>query len=142
MSGYRGPGEMDVMDVLDLMMGLYAVREDHVFLTGHSMGGGGAWRIGLLHPERFAAVAPVAGGGHVIAELQSQLNASARSVPMLFVQGGRDQTVPPGRSRGGAELAQTILENFTYREYPLEDHFTIGVATLETIFDFFDGFRR
>ena len=142
MSGYRGPAEMDVLDVIDLMIQLYAIRTDHVFLTGHSMGGGGTWRIGLRHPERFAAAAPVAGGGQVVAELQSQLTAAARSLPVLFVQGGRDETVPPERSRRGAELAQTVLEDFTYREYPLEDHFIIGVATLETIFDFFDAARR
>jgi predicted esterase len=142
MSGYRGPGESDVLDVINLMVRLYAVRKDQIFLTGHSMGGGGTWWIGLRNPGLFAALAPVAGGGHVIAELEPQLTASARSLPVLFVQGGRDETVPPERSRGGAELAQTILENFTYREYPLEDHFTIGVATLETIFDFFDSFRR
>jgi predicted peptidase len=34
-----------------------------VYLTGLSMGGFGSWYLGALWPERFAAVAPICGGG-------------------------------------------------------------------------------
>jgi pimeloyl-ACP methyl ester carboxylesterase len=34
-----------------------------VYLTGLSMGGYGTWSLGLKYPERFAAIAPVCGGG-------------------------------------------------------------------------------
>ena len=34
-----------------------------IYLTGPSMGGLGSWMMGARHPERFAALAPMCGGG-------------------------------------------------------------------------------
>ena len=54
-------GRLDAIEVLDLA----AKQLDHdpgrVYLTGHSMGGHGAWHLGVTFPDRFAAVAPSAG---------------------------------------------------------------------------------
>jgi predicted esterase len=41
---------------------LYAIDPDRVVIAGHSMGGYGSYNISLRHPDRFAGVAPLAGG--------------------------------------------------------------------------------
>ena len=39
------------------------VDETRVYLTGNSMGGYGTWALSMAHPELFAAIVPVCGGG-------------------------------------------------------------------------------
>jgi predicted peptidase len=41
----------------------FAVDPHRVILTGLSMGGHGSWDLAAAHPERFAAVVPICGGG-------------------------------------------------------------------------------
>ncbi len=36
-----------------------AIDTDHIFLTGHDMGGDAAWDIGLAHPDLWAGVLPI-----------------------------------------------------------------------------------
>jgi len=40
----------------------FAVDQDRIYLTGVSSGGSGCWHYALEFPDRFAAVAPLAGG--------------------------------------------------------------------------------
>lgn len=39
------------------------VDEKRVYLTGNSMGGYGTWALAMAHPELFAAIVPICGGG-------------------------------------------------------------------------------
>ena len=47
-----------LLALLDDVEKQYAVDLHRVYLTGLSMGGYGAWSLGLSYPERFAAMAP------------------------------------------------------------------------------------
>lgn len=49
--------------LLDDVLEKYKVDEDRVYLTGLSMGGYGTWEWATRYPERFAAIAPICGGG-------------------------------------------------------------------------------
>ncbi len=57
--GYHGPGERDVLDVLELVRGEYSVDPERISVTGLSMGGNGTWEMALRHPGLFSAAAPV-----------------------------------------------------------------------------------
>jgi predicted peptidase len=84
-------GALDAL--LDEIMARYRVDVDRVYLTGSSMGGYGTWALAAAHPERFAAMAPICGGGNP---------ASAdrlRGVPTWAFHGAEDRTVPPEESR-------------------------------------------
>lgn len=50
-----------VLAMLDRAIERYAVDRDRVVLTGLSQGGHGTWQIARLHPDRFAALAPICG---------------------------------------------------------------------------------
>ena len=52
-----------VAGLVDELLGKYPVDPDKVYLTGLSQGGFGTWATAARHPEKFAAVAPVCGGG-------------------------------------------------------------------------------
>lgn len=41
----------------------YRVDKDRIYVTGLSMGGYGTWALAMQYPEKFAAIAPVCGGG-------------------------------------------------------------------------------
>ncbi|WFB37585.1 alpha/beta hydrolase-fold protein [Kiritimatiellota bacterium B12222] len=49
--------------LLDEVEKKYAVDKSRIYLTGLSMGGYGAWSLAAFEPHRFAAVAPICGGG-------------------------------------------------------------------------------
>jgi predicted esterase len=83
---YRGIGENDVLCVLEEVRKRYKVDEDRVYLTGHSMGGTGAAYLALHHPDRFAAVAPLAA-----AYSFPWLARNAVNVPFLWIGGSLDE---------------------------------------------------
>ena len=52
--------------LLDEVVKEHRVDTTRLYLTGLSMGGYGTWSLGLTHCDRFAAIAPICGGGDFI----------------------------------------------------------------------------
>ena len=62
--------------------------ESRIYCTGLSMGGYGTWALGGQNPKRFAAFAPICGGGS---------RTDARQIskkPVWVFHGAKDRTVP------------------------------------------------
>lgn len=83
----------DVVRMLDEVLERYPADPNRIYLIGYSMGGYGAWELAIRHPDRFAAVVPVAGGG------SPERAAALREVPVWAVHGANDKTIPPEESR-------------------------------------------
>ncbi|MGA3189842.1 MAG: alpha/beta hydrolase-fold protein [Bryobacteraceae bacterium] len=60
-NGYRWAGETDVFEAIDSVKARYNIDEKKIVLRGFSMGGAGAWHIGLHYPDKWAAVEAGAG---------------------------------------------------------------------------------
>ena len=60
-NAYRWSGETDVFEALKALSRLYRIDEQRVTLWGFSMGGAGAWHLGLHHPDRWSSVGAGAG---------------------------------------------------------------------------------
>jgi hypothetical protein len=60
-NGWRFAGERDVFESLAAVKKLFKVDDDRISLRGFSMGGHGAWHIGLHHPGLWSVVSPGAG---------------------------------------------------------------------------------
>ena len=60
-SGFYWRGNV-IMGLLDQIVENYSIDTSRVYMTGKSMGGYGTWQISHEYPERFAAIAPIAGG--------------------------------------------------------------------------------
>jgi predicted peptidase len=89
--------------LLDMVMQKYPVDNHRVYLTGLSMGGYGAWSLGLKHPERFAAIAPICGGGETIPiilarDFDAAQMQKIKTLGIWAFHGGKDPTVPTEES--------------------------------------------
>jgi hypothetical protein len=60
-NGWRFAGERDLFESLAAVKKLFKVDENRVSLRGFSMGGHGAWHIGLHYPGLWSVVSPGAG---------------------------------------------------------------------------------
>jgi predicted esterase len=89
-----------LLRLLDGVLRDYAVDSHRVYLTGLSMGGFGAWHFGIAHPERFAALAPMCGGGEWITAYVSYHRdpKSLQSLPVWAFHGAKDDVVPLAES--------------------------------------------
>jgi sugar phosphate isomerase/epimerase/dienelactone hydrolase len=60
-NAYRFEGETDVDEAIEAVCRNYNVDRSRIVLRGSSLGGVGAWAIGLKRPDKWAAVGPTAG---------------------------------------------------------------------------------
>ncbi|HLO97272.1 MAG TPA: prolyl oligopeptidase family serine peptidase, partial [Fimbriimonas sp.] len=54
-------GRLDALEVFELAKKQYKTDPTRSYLTGHSMGGHGTYHLGVLYPDKFAALAPCSG---------------------------------------------------------------------------------
>jgi predicted peptidase len=122
-----------LLGLLDEVSGRYKVDPQRVYLTGLSMGGYGTWSLALAHPERFAAAAPICGGGEVLRVLLAQhgfalakTRDALKGLPVWAFHGGKDTVVPPGESErmvqalktfGAGEVKLTVYPEATHNSW-------------------------
>jgi predicted peptidase len=96
-----------------------------VYVTGLSMGGFGSFSWTIRNPERFAAAAPICGGGsfHEAWGLPAQKAASLRTLPFWIFHGGSDSVVSPELSKEMKRGLQAFgIEELNLTIYPGVDH--------------------
>lgn len=87
--------------LLDEVLAQHDADPDRVYLTGISMGGFGAWSLAARHPERFAALAPICGGGQRLDARQ------LARLPIWAFHGAKDDIVPLQYSQ---EIVEAVRE--------------------------------
>ena len=102
--------------LLDDITQHYRVDPDRVYLTGLSMGGYGTWSLAAAHPERFAAIVPICGGGNPADA------AKLASLPVWVFHGAKDPTVPLERSKEMVEAIKSAGGNPRFTIYPEAGH--------------------
>jgi predicted esterase len=130
-SGYRGRAEQDVFDVLAEVQREYRIDARRIYLMGHSMGAYATWRLAVEHPDLFAALGPIAGGGDPKDEVK------LRHIPQFIVHGANDQTVPVAQSRAMAEAARQAGAAVVYVEVPGAGHYDAAIGQFGPMLDFF-----
>jgi predicted peptidase len=82
-------------NLLDHVIAKYAVDTNRIYLTGLSMGGFGTWALGIAQPQRFAAIAPICGGGEKIRILlaDGKRKEALKNLPVWAFHGAEDPTV-------------------------------------------------
>jgi len=100
----------------------YAVDPRRIYLTGLSMGGFGTWSLGLSYPEKFAAIAPVCGGGDLITPLLADRTRLA-TLPVWAFHGAKDPVVPLDESERMIALMKKYgAHDVTLTVYPEAQH--------------------
>ena len=85
--------ELDAMTALKRIREQYTIDPDRIYLTGHSMGGGGTYYLGAKYKDIWAGLAPIAGLGGIA---DAAAAAPYTSIPMLVLHGKRIRSCPPG----------------------------------------------
>jgi len=115
-----------LIKLLDQIEASHRVDKSRVYLTGLSMGGFGTWSLGIRHPDRFAAIAPICGGGDWLAvRLSSRQNGPAlRTLPVWAFHGANDNVVPFSESERMINVLKTAAGNEKARltVYPDANH--------------------
>lgn len=84
---------IELVALLDELSGKYKVDSDRIYVTGLSMGGFGSWRLAFYAPDKFAAIAPICGGG------EKYWAKRFAHLPVWAFHGAKDTGVPPERSQ-------------------------------------------
>jgi predicted esterase len=164
-------GRMDAMEVLSLSKASLRHDPSRIYLTGHSMGGHGAWHLAVTYPDQFAAVGPSAGWisrstygrrrrDKVDASpLESLIKRSTtpsetqglatnlKHLGVYILHGGSDNNVPPSQAQTMAELLEGMHNDWYYHEEPDKNHWWSndfgdnGSACVDWPF-MFDSFAR
>ena len=139
-AGYQGIPEKDVYDVLSDVKKRFNIDEDRTYLTGLSMGGGGALWIGLTRPDIWAAIAPVCPAppaGTI------DLVANATNFPVHFFHGDKDPVVPVQGTRDWVAKMQDLGVDVSYKEFVDVKHDSwVSAYDAEYIFGWFDQIRN
>lgn len=104
------------MEILDRLEEEFTIDRARVYITGLSMGGFGTWDALWRWPERFAAAAPVCGGGD-----PSKAPLFAHK-PIWAFHGAADDIVPVQASRVMVEAVRKAGGDILYTEYPGVGH--------------------
>jgi len=103
--------------LIDQIERTYTIDSDRIVVTGLSMGGYGSWGLAAATPERFAAIAPVCGGG------DPETADSLVGIPVWNFHGSADRVVPEQKS---LEMVAAIVaaggERVKHTSYPGVGH--------------------
>jgi len=132
----------DALEVLDNAKKSAGVDPRKIYLTGHSMGGHGAWHIGVTRPDLFAAIGPASGwisywsygGGMPSMETPTDIEAlmlrgysasdtlklltNLTNTGVYLLHDAADQTVPVAQARFMRTRLAAFHPNFVYFEQP------------------------
>jgi predicted peptidase len=105
----------------------YKTDPKRVYLTGLSMGGFGTWSLAAAHPDRWAAIVPICGGGNPADA------AKIKDLPCWCFHGDADPTVKVDGSRNMVKAVKDAGGSPKYTEYPGVGHnsWTKAYATKE-----------
>ena len=105
-----------LLALLDDIEQHYDVDPERLYVTGLSMGGFGTWAVAIAAPDRFAAIAPICGGGD-----PSRVGV-LRHLPVWAFHGARDPIVPLQRTVEMVEALRQCGGNVRFTVYPEAGH--------------------
>ena len=94
----------------------HRIDSQRVYVTGLSMGGFGTWKLAIEYPNRFAAIAPICGGG------MAHLTRRITHVPIWVFHGAKDQTVPLRESQSMVDALKRYGGDARLTIYPEAQH--------------------
>jgi predicted peptidase len=127
-----------LVQLLDHVSGKLNIDGARVYVTGLSMGGYGTWRLVAAHPERFAAAAPICGGGE-----PEKMAEPLTGVPIWAFHGALDEIVPLARSEEMVEAVRRAGGDVRLTVYPEVAHDSwVRTYGDEAVYDWLLSHRR
>ena len=110
-----------LMDMIQVVSNSCGINAADISLTGHSMGGTGAWSLAAAHPGFFARVAPLSGSIRYTRENVLAL----KDTPVYAFVGTADTIVAPKSSIAFVEALAAAGGNARIVEIEGADHFDV-----------------
>lgn len=105
-----------LLQLIDKIANEYKVDKSRIYLTGLSMGGYGTWALAAEHPEVFAAIAPICGGG------DPEKAKAYVGIPTWVFHGAKDSVVPISNSEKMVEAIKAAGGEPKFTVYPEANH--------------------
>jgi predicted peptidase len=99
------------ISLLDKIESSFPIDPKRIYVTGLSMGAFGSWDIIARLPNKFAAAAPVCGGG------DTETATLIKQIPIWIFHGSTDKVVKASRSSDMYEALKKVGGNVKYAEY-------------------------
>jgi predicted peptidase len=117
----------NLLDLLDYVETLTSIDKNRVYLTGLSMGGFGTYDLAMEAPYRFAAIAPICGGG------DTARAERIKDIPIWVFHGAKDMAVPIARSEEMVAELKDLNADVQFTVYPElgHDSWTVTYANPE-----------
>lgn len=141
-------GRLDALEVLHIATEKFQPDPQHIYLTGHSMGGHGTWFLGATYPDKWAGIAPCSGyptlkeygsadgaiptsGANETEQMllrasnQSdvvKLASNYKSFGVYILHGDSDMVVPVKYARQMRGVLADFHADMSYYEYPGGEH--------------------
>ncbi len=134
---YLGDSGEEVIECIEHIKSLYNIDEKSIILDGFSMGGYGAWRLSLLHPDLFRAVIIRSGAIEPPSYLKGEnildLLNKGKGLNVFVVHGDKDNAVPVENARKAVEKLKELGIKHRYVEVKGAAHG--GYEKWDEIFD-------
>lgn len=111
-----------VVKLIEHISNRFPVDPDRVYLTGYSMGAYATWQTACYDPGRFAAIAPLSGGGNV-----EQAKRLAH-LPIWAFHGANDPIVPLEKNKAMVDAVRKCGGYVKFTVYPGYKHGICDVA--------------
>ena len=111
-----GPSAKRALRMLDEVQKEYKTDAKRQYLTGLSMGGYGTWSLAAAHPDKWAAIAPICGGGN------AKDAEKIKDIPCWCFHGDADTAVKVELSRTMIDALKKAGGTPKYTEYPKVGH--------------------
>jgi len=128
-------GAPPVAEIVEQLAQRYPIDRSRVFLVGHSMGAGQVVALASAWPDKWAGVAPLAGGGRIAA------SDALKQLP-FFVGCGTEDFLIGGARALVKSLEANGIKQLKVREYADIEHITIVQVALPDVFSWFDEIAR
>ena len=108
-------------ELIDAVVEDCGADADRVSLTGHSMGGTGAFAVAAALPGRFSCVAPLSGSVRDTREMRAALS----DLPVWAIAGAQDDVVDPAAARDFLAALRAVNPDARYTEVEDAGHFDL-----------------
>jgi len=124
---------LPVAEMIDVLAKRYPIDPKRVYLVGHSMGGTISINLVQKHPQTFAAVAVLGGGGTV----RRATGDAFATLPTFLGVGERDFALKSTKQLQAA-IEAVKPAKLTAKIYPGLEHLSIVREALPDVFELFD----
>ena len=142
---YKGAARFSFFKAIEMVCADYNIDHDRLLLCGNSAGGKGTWDLIVRYPEMFVACSVQAPASAFMDKLNAKdialYRKRAAKVPVLFVNGAADVTIPfTLTSPWVYNVAKKVInaEKAYYVTIEEGHHSYAYGSALEIMYDFFD----